>query len=147
MAGEGEHPIEELLPAYALNALEPTERQQVEAHLAECDRCTAALERYLEVTAAVSVAHEAVAPSEALRQRVLGAAARSARARTGAAAPRWRLAPWRRAPAWAWAAAAALALVVAGLSTVLATQGGRLSDMEQKNQELKVQIQEQRAVS
>lgn len=41
--------IEELLGAYALDAVDPDERRLVEAHLAECPRCRAELAGHLEV--------------------------------------------------------------------------------------------------
>ncbi|HTW06279.1 MAG TPA: anti-sigma factor [Acidimicrobiales bacterium] len=41
--------IEELLGAYALDATSPQEREQVEAHLAECPRCRDEVAAHLEV--------------------------------------------------------------------------------------------------
>ena len=43
--------IEELLGAYALDALDADERQEVEAHLATCPRCRAEIAAHREVTA------------------------------------------------------------------------------------------------
>jgi anti-sigma factor RsiW len=44
------HEIEELLGAYALDALEPEEKVQVEAHLRECIRCVIEVGQHHEVT-------------------------------------------------------------------------------------------------
>jgi hypothetical protein len=44
-------PVEELLGAYALNAVDDDERAQVEAHLAECPRCRAEVDQHREVAA------------------------------------------------------------------------------------------------
>lgn len=43
--------IEELLGAYALDAVEPAEAGLIEAHLAECPRCRAELKQHREVAA------------------------------------------------------------------------------------------------
>lgn len=94
--------FEDLLPAYALGALDGDELRELEGHLAagcpECDRQLAAWSRDLEALAA-SV--PAVAPSGRVRQRVLGAVQRPKR---GVWVPRWALIP----------AAALLLLAVAG---------------------------------
>ena len=45
------HEIEDLLGAYALNAVEPDEAALVEAHLAECPRCRAEVAEHREVAA------------------------------------------------------------------------------------------------
>ena len=43
--------IEELLGAYALDAVDPDERELVETHLATCPRCCAEVEDHVEVAA------------------------------------------------------------------------------------------------
>jgi anti-sigma-K factor RskA len=43
--------VEELLGAYALDATDPEERAEVEAHLAECPRCRAEVEAHREMAA------------------------------------------------------------------------------------------------
>lgn len=70
--------IEELLPAYALGALEPAERQVVEEHLEECAYCTPLAREQLEAAATLaSLAPSAIPPAH-LRDRIL-AKARPAR--------------------------------------------------------------------
>jgi anti-sigma-K factor RskA len=45
------HEIEELLGAYALDAVDPEEAQAIEAHLLECPRCRAEVAQHREVAA------------------------------------------------------------------------------------------------
>lgn len=44
-------PVEELLGAYAIDAVDDVDRQAVEAHLAECPRCRAEVDQHREVAA------------------------------------------------------------------------------------------------
>jgi hypothetical protein len=52
--GGGHEGVEDLLGAYALDAVEPEERELVEAHLAHCDRCRAEVADHREVAAALA---------------------------------------------------------------------------------------------
>jgi len=61
--GPTEAEIEELLGAYALDALEPDEALMVEAHLSECVRCSAEVARHHEV-AGLLANSGGVAPDE-----------------------------------------------------------------------------------
>jgi anti-sigma-K factor RskA len=101
--------IEELLPAYALGALDGEELRELEEHLAgdcaECGRQLALWEGDLEELAATV---PPVEPSEVTRARVLRLAGAGAAAPPRAAAPAAATPP-RRAP-W-WLAAAALVLL------------------------------------
>ena len=70
-----EHTIAwELLPAYALGALEATEATEVGRHVAGCPECGAELTAYDQVADALALAVAEVAPSVALRERLLAAA-------------------------------------------------------------------------
>ncbi len=144
MAEEGAHPIEELLPAYALNALEPAEREQVDAHLAECEQCSALLAEHLDVTVAMAQAHEPVAPSAALRARVLGLSESPGAASRQESPGRWRPTWTGRAPRLMWGAAAALVLSVAGLTAVVVAQQQRIERVDDQADQVQVQLQEQR---
>ena len=144
MAEERAHPIEELLPAYALNALEPAEREQVEAHLAECQHCSVLLAEHLAVTAALAQGHELVAPSLALRDRVLGSPEDPAAAARQSVSGQWRLAWTGRAPRLMWGAAAALVLTVAGLTAAVVAQQQRIERVDDQADQVQVQLQEQR---
>ena len=66
--------IHDLTAGYALDALDPPEREAYEAHLAGCERCREELASFSEVTGALAVAAGGPAPSPALRARVLQAA-------------------------------------------------------------------------
>jgi|1186.fasta_scaffold28946_2 anti-sigma-K factor RskA len=66
--------IHELTAGYALDALEPAERDEYERHLAECPQCQEDLASFWEVTGALAVAADGPAPSPALRGRILDAA-------------------------------------------------------------------------
>jgi len=127
--------VAELLPAYALGALNPEERAELEVHLATCDLHAEALA--LERTAArlAEVAPERDPPAD-LRARILeGAAARGSAAPSPEPLPIGRTGPgptsasswWRGPRGLAYAAAAALAILVIGFVS-LNTVGDDNSD-------------------
>lgn len=98
--------LRELLPAYALDALEPDEKREVEAHLPTCAECPAELRALRQVAADLATAVPAVAPPAALRRHVLAAV----RPRpTPVLLPRWGLG----------AVAAVLIVALAGLGLSL----------------------------
>lgn len=63
--------VHELTPAYALDALDATERGEYERHLATCARCRAELAELQDTASALAYAVESPAPPEALRARIL----------------------------------------------------------------------------
>lgn len=67
----------DLLPAYALGMVNPEEQRAIDAHLATCPACRAALDRYDGVTGLLGTAIVPVTPPPALRARLLADAARS----------------------------------------------------------------------
>jgi anti-sigma-K factor RskA len=67
--------LEELIPAYALDALAPTDRVWVEKHLRDCPSMQAELDSYQNVAARLSAAVEPAAPSAGLKYRVIDAMA------------------------------------------------------------------------
>lgn len=94
--------LRDLVPAYAVDALEPDEARALEAHLQECEACREELTRLQEVAAELATGVAAVEPPSWLRGQVLSAA----RPRPAAVPPRlWQL---------GLAAAAALILVLGG---------------------------------
>jgi anti-sigma factor RsiW len=117
-----------LTAAYALDALDPAERAEFEAHLPECPTCPAEV-RELQETAARLGAAEAAAPPPAMRSAVLaqiaaiGGAADSSGGDPGHAHSSHRVVPIRRrrldATTVLGIAAGVLALVVATLSVLL----------------------------
>ena len=70
--------VREQLGAYVLGALEPGERAEVEAHLAECRACAAERDALAGLPALLDHAHglEMVPPPAAMEERVLDAVAR-----------------------------------------------------------------------
>ncbi len=91
--------LRELLPGYALGAVEPDERRAVEGHLETgCAACAAELRAWGDQVAGLAAALEPVVPAATTRARVL----RAARPRRGG----------RRL----WSALAASLLLVAGLA-------------------------------
>ena len=57
--------------AYALDALEPNEERELEAHLRVCERCREELAAFTEAATALAYGVEAPAPTPALRDRIL----------------------------------------------------------------------------
>ena len=64
--------VRELTAAYALDALEPDDEREVEAHLRVCERCREELAAFTEAATALAYGVAAPAPSPALRDRILG---------------------------------------------------------------------------
>lgn len=112
----------ELTAAYALDALDPAERQAYERHLADCERCQEELATMWETTEALAVAATGPESRPELRERILSAA----RAEPHVVVP---FVPRRSRAVPALAAAAALAAVVA--LAVGAWGAGLSSDLDE----------------
>src|SRR5581483_2564629 len=67
--------VHELTAAYALDALDDDDRARFEAHLPQCERCRSELAGLAETAGALALAAPPAAPPEALRARILDAAA------------------------------------------------------------------------
>jgi len=63
--------VHDLIAAYALDALDESERREFEEHLAGCERCREELESLRDAAAALAYVPEGPAPPPALRERVL----------------------------------------------------------------------------
>jgi anti-sigma-K factor RskA len=107
--------VHELTAAYALDALDPDEREAYEAHLARCRRCRDELAGLGAASAALGFGVESPPPPPALRERILAAAA----------AERENVVPLRGQRPWplriAVAAAAVAACAAVGLGVWAAT--------------------------
>lgn len=107
--------ILELLPLYALDALEGAERDEVEAHMDECELCLLELGRFQTVTAAFA---EDEPPPQHLWERIHSALGEEPE--LGHAAEVIDLSELdrrrNRAVLWAAAAAAVVALVLGGIA-------------------------------
>lgn len=125
--------LRDLLGAYALDAVDPDERDLVREHLAGCARCRAEVQEHQEV--ATYLAHGGADAPDGLWQRIAdsledappGLRLVPADAAATEAAPR-RAARPRRA-AWVAAAAAAV-LVVGGLGLQVTRQGDQIDELE-----------------
>jgi anti-sigma-K factor RskA len=119
-----EHPELEQAAAYALEALDASERNTFEVHLAGCPVCRAEVTELRSVSESLAFAVPAEAPPPGLRERVLAEARASARSTMPDVVPlrppsRFRIVPWL-------AAAASLVLAVG-----LGWQVGRERDARQ----------------
>lgn len=65
--------FEELSGAYALDAVTPAERQEAQAHLAECPACRSRLKELRSVVALLPLSVTQVTPSAALKARIMAA--------------------------------------------------------------------------
>ena len=63
--------IHQLTAGYALDALDPEERREYEAHLSTCEPCQEELASFWETTEALAVAASGREPSPELRERIL----------------------------------------------------------------------------
>ena len=81
--------LHELTPAYALDALDPSEEREYEEHLARCERCREELVGLRETAAALAYAAEPASPSPLLRGRILEAARADRPANVVPLRPRW----------------------------------------------------------
>ena len=68
--------LHDLTPAYALDALDPAEREEYEAHLATCERCREELEGFWQVSGSLARAAGGPPPPASLRERILEQARR-----------------------------------------------------------------------
>ncbi|HET9224721.1 MAG TPA: zf-HC2 domain-containing protein [Roseiflexaceae bacterium] len=65
------HPYEDVIPAFALGALEPEETLLVKKHLAHCPDCRAEMAAYQAVVALLCNAISSQEPPAHLRERIL----------------------------------------------------------------------------
>jgi anti-sigma-K factor RskA len=84
--------IHNLSAGYALDALDPEEREAFERHLDECESCREELVGFSEVSGALALAADRPAPSPELRERIL-ADVRAERQNVVPLQPRRRLGP------------------------------------------------------
>jgi anti-sigma-K factor RskA len=98
----------ELIEAYALGALDASEKAALEAHLAtSCAECAKALEEARLLVSQLAYLAPAVEPSDMLRARIL----RTVRAEAGEARPGAATSSRTSIPYWLWAGVAALLLL------------------------------------
>ena len=141
------HPdLHTLTGAYALDALDPDERDAFEAHLPDCGPCRVEVEGFLATTALLGSA-VAAAPPSGMKGAVLDTVARTRQDAPGGPDPvrppsrRDTVVDLSRRPARrAWMdrlllpAAAVMAIVVAGMSIVVGSLNRRLDDVVPANE-------------
>jgi anti-sigma-K factor RskA len=108
--------IHELVAAYALDALDDSERREFDEHLATCEECREELEGLRNAAAALAYVPEGPAPPPALRDRVLKRVHEDRHA---------NVVPLRRR--FALPAVATFAVAAAAATIVLALWGSSLS--------------------
>jgi anti-sigma-K factor RskA len=114
--------LHDLTAAYALDALDPEDAREYEAHLARCERCRSELASLSEAAGALAYATEAPAPAPELRARILQQARRE-RSNVVPLRPRWAM------PVATVAAAAACAAIALGIWA--ASLSGKLDRREE----------------
>ena len=125
----------ELTAGYALDALEPRERERYEAHLAVCESCREELASFWAVSGALAHAAGGPAPPPALRTRIL-TQARSERPNVVPLRSRFAIPVLSSAAAVAAVAALALGIWATGLSRDLDAAQGELSVLGDPNAEM-----------
>ncbi len=105
-----------LLSAYFDRELDVTESVEVEGHVGECDRCSAALQRHEALRSSLTAAALVFAPPIGLEWRVRKALRREARPSGLSVRPPWR-----------WAAVPVAAALAAALSWSVAVHRGGTS--------------------
>jgi len=106
------------LALYALGSLEGSERQALQAHLAQCPACRRELQQLSSAMGLLGLATTGPAPPATARARLLSALANEARVRT----------VHRRSPSWWLLAPMAAAIVLAAISIVLWLQNNALRE-------------------
>jgi anti-sigma-K factor RskA len=120
--------LHDLTAAYALDALDPDEAREYEAHLARCEMCRAQLAELSEGATALAYGVEAPAPPPELRARVLDQAAQ-ARTNVVPLRRKWQT-PLAAAAAIAACAAVGLGLWASSLSNQLDRRQAALDRQE-----------------
>jgi anti-sigma-K factor RskA len=134
--------LEELYPAFALDAVDPSERAKIEQHIAVCPACAHIVAEYRPVAEALAFAAPQVEPPADLKYHVLAAALPKAQS------PTW-FANWAawfgnllRAPVFS---AVALVLVVA-LALWNVSLQNQLAQQAAFNQQITFELNRQRAL-
>ena len=108
--------MESLVAGYVLLALDPEDREALEAHLPTCERCTRSVAEWQQLAGSLPLLVEQMEPSQGLEGRILSAVRDRGAIRP---MPTSRAPSWRRVitrPAAVAATVAVLALAVIGLA-------------------------------
>jgi anti-sigma-K factor RskA len=123
-----EQHVIDLLPAYALDALDPDEKRQVERHLQTCPACQVELQAFREAAGMLAYAARPAVPPERLKQALMRAVRPGQEPATRQPAARWITRLWqgfvRLSPGLA-IAALVLVLALGAANLVLLRQTGQ----------------------
>jgi len=146
--------VQDMLPAYALGALDAAERDAVESHVASCSTCIPLARDYLQAVASLSHAAQEVNPPAHLRARILQQVAVTPQLAPIAdlPAPRQPQAPRLGRPwslsLWAATAAACISLVVAAaLLSAVSDLRSQVKALRDDNQRVADMLDQQRELS
>jgi anti-sigma factor RsiW len=151
MSDLGVPEIEDLLGAYALDAVDPEERELVERHLVDCPRCRAELAEHLEVAALI--ANVGAPAPEGLWTRIAESLEEPPPAMRLEIADRSEpdnvvdLASRRRSRWLAGLAAAAAVVVIGALGVVVLNQEQRIDELDRPELALDLSGQAGRALN
>jgi hypothetical protein len=120
--------LHDVTAAYALDALDPEDAREYEAHLARCERCRDELASLSDAATSLAYATEAPPPPRELRARILQQAARE-RSNVVPLRPRWAK-PVAAVAAVAACAAIGLGIWAASLSSKLDRRDAALARQE-----------------
>lgn len=124
--------VEELLPAYSLNALSPEEESVVEAHLDTCPWCPVQLREHMQVAALLSHAAEPAELSPRLKERVV----RAAPSRKTDRSQRVKLPIFAPARLLLGATASITVMLVAAVVAVSLLMTNEIDDLKKENSDL-----------
>jgi anti-sigma-K factor RskA len=152
-----EHAIyDELVAAYALEALDAAEVPAFERHLADCAACQATLADLRRVAAGLGMAAPPLDPPASLRVRTLARATSQPQSQPVRPAPAVTPAvpPARSDPSWSWLATAAALVLAAGLGVYalrlrqdLTTTRQLVADMSQRMDQIRADLMTARGES
>src|SRR5256886_13061195 len=119
--------LRQLVPIFALDALEGDEELEVRSHLEACPICRDALDAHMRAAGNLALLVEPVQPPAALRRRLLEAVAESGQAERADPHPKVARLP-RRMVRWEQAVAVLLAAAVLALGVFSYSLAQRLSE-------------------
>lgn len=130
--------ISELVPGYALDCLDPEEKQIAETHLADCAECRAELAAYRTIVADLSLAVPEFDPPAGLKQQILNQAGRQKKTRSASPGLFTRLGyPFQQLLA---ALSRSPGFALASLALVIVLAAGNLLLINQVNQHNQAQL-------
>ena len=137
--------MEALVAGYVLLALDPEDREALEAHLASCDRCVRSVAEWQQVAGSLPLLVEQREPPRGLEGRILSAvrAQRAVRPMPASGAQGWRRVITRPVAVGASLAVSALAVIGLAILTFLPRDDTGISQAEMDRTHLGINIMAQ----